>query len=760
MEILKNKKQYLIDWVNSLDIFGSIFVNQISDLKDGTVLLNILKLLNSYDFNFENKTLYEKENNLSLISSIMKQRYNYNFYPNINDKNSTEYEILSLLDYLKIRFDEKEKNSHLMKNEFQSQNKFLQINENNLNQNILPLNQNYSMKNKSNIDYNSQFLKPQSSKNINIINKKETQDDILNDNNNKNILKNINSFDEIVNDKENQNFIYNNKKIMTIGIPSIIRDDFNFLIYKFLKPSNPILLTEFSLNQILKIPFSLSNHYFYLSNQENNSRDKDEIELLVLNEKEKFILNILYDLKLITEKEKNKKILWKKIIPKCEDGTYISKIINLLEGKKEDVLKGISNNTFNQTNININWRKISQFMIEKENFKSYYLFKENFYLDHQKLFDFLYDICHYYKKFRKTMLDCFQKTREKMKRKNEEEFIKGFKDNNPKGLENIKEIENISKSFKGPYFNNGQQHYLIDKNSLIQANTIINESINKGIINFRTVKENQTTNPIINLFKKDHNSRTNLKSKIKKSNLSFTNETSNSLSKISKEELLKIRKNIKYEHKSNPTSKQNKENTPKKKIKQMKVNPIISKNDVLAPIQGQDQNYDDNVKEITLWLSNIGFNTKNINFYKPEITAFKDGTLFYKIISKLENNPKIIPRIDLEPRTPSTSVNNIKLLIKMLMENKKKFPVFFLNKEREIYKGYPNIIVQFLKTLKLVYQNHLIDNKNLEQKSLSQNFLLKNINPKNIELSAENTYPLNKTLRQDFLVKEKKKVWA
>ena len=55
-------------------------------------------------------------------------------------------------------------------------------------------------------------------------------------------------------------------------------------------------------------------------------------------------------------------------------------------------------------------------MIEKDNFKSYYLFKENFYLDHQKLFDFLYDICHYYKKFRKTMLDCFQKTREKMKR--------------------------------------------------------------------------------------------------------------------------------------------------------------------------------------------------------------------------------------------------------------------------------------------------------------------------------------------------------
>ena len=223
---------------------------------------------------------------------------------------------------------------------------------------------------------------------------------------------------------------------------------------------------------------------------------------------------------------------------------------------------------------------------------------------------------------------------------------------------------------------------------------------------------------------------------------------------------MKIRKNIKYEHKSNPTSKQNKENTPKKKVKQMNVNPIISKNDVLAPIQGQDQNYDVNVKEITLWLSNIGFNTKNINFYKPEITAFKDGTLFYKIISKLENNPKIIPRIDLEPRTPSTSVNNIKLLIKMLMENKKKFPVFFLNKEREIYKGYPNIIVQFLKTLKLVYQNHLIDNKNLEQKSLSQNYLLKKINPKNIELSAENTYPLNKALRQDFLVKEKKKVWA
>ena len=83
-----------------------------------------------------------------------------------------------------------------------------------------------------------------------------------------------------------------------------------------------------------------------------------------------------------------------------------------------------------------------------------------------------------------------------------------------------------------------------------------------------------------------------------------------------------------------------------------------------------------------------------------------------------------------------------------------------MNKEREIYKGYPNIIIQFLKTLKLVYQNHLIDNKNLEQKSLSQNFLLKNINPKNIELSAENTCPLNKTLRQDFLVKEKKKVWA
>ena len=117
----------------------------------------------------------------------------------------------------------------------------------------------------------------------------------------------------------------------------------------------------------------------------------------------------------------------------------------------------------------------------------------------------------------------------------------------------------------------------------------------------------------------------------------------------------------------------------------MKANPIISKNDVLAPIQGQDQNYDDNVKEITLWLSNIGFNTKNINFYKPEITAFKDGTLFYKIISTLENNPKIIPRIDLEPRTPSTYVNNIKLLIKMLMENKKKIScIFFEQRKRNL----------------------------------------------------------------------------
>ena len=48
-----------------------------------------------------------------------------------------------------------------------------------------------------------------------------------------------------------------------------------------------------------------------------------------------------------------------------EIGPIVGKLINLLENKKNNYLKGITKETFYKVNIHYNWQKIIEFLINK-----------------------------------------------------------------------------------------------------------------------------------------------------------------------------------------------------------------------------------------------------------------------------------------------------------------------------------------------------------------------------------------------------------
>ena len=233
-------------------------------------------------------------------------------------------------------------------------------------------------------------------------------------------------------------------------------------------------------------------------------------------------------------------------------------------------------------------------------------------------------------------------------------------------------------------------------------------------------------------------------------------------------EIMNIRKNIKYIHRQNnsfillPSKEYKYENKDIKNFKNFdnSKNSNLKKSENLNfYAKGENISFDKKVNNILSILELIGINTSQINFYVPEMKIFKDGILLHQIISQLESNASIIPKIDLNPKKPSNAINNHRLLINFLNKYKKNFPVELLEKERELYKGDPKFILKFLYILKSIYNNEIFYYKNKKEernKKINKSM----INPKNIDKSERMTIPLSQDLRNKFLIKNNAQIWA
>ena len=122
MENLKNKKDYYIDWINSLEITDDeILVSKIEDLYNGKVLLDIINFLNNGKIKIS-KNLNLLEN----IKNILKIIYNFDFNIETNEDNFY-LEILNLLSFLKNIYDNQfilfeNKKYNIISNNFKNDN--------------------------------------------------------------------------------------------------------------------------------------------------------------------------------------------------------------------------------------------------------------------------------------------------------------------------------------------------------------------------------------------------------------------------------------------------------------------------------------------------------------------------------------------------------------------------------------------------------------------------------------------------------------
>ena len=158
---------------------------------------------------------------------------------------------------------------------------------------------------------------------------------------------------------------------------------------------------------------------------------------------------------------------------------------------------------------------------------------------------------------------------------------------------------------------------------------------------------------------------------------------------------------------------------------------------------------------ILSFLSIIGIDTSQINFYSKEMKIFKDGILLYQILSQLEQNKKLLPKIDLNPKQVPNAINNHRLIINFLLKYKINFPVKYTGKERELYKAKTDFILNFLLSIKNVYKNEIYFFEKLHNKNK-----INVIYPKNIDKSERLSLPLNNKLRNKFIIHDIKKIWA
>ena len=542
-------EQYYIDWINSLDISGSIFINNISELyKNNRILLTIIAIiLNKKIDELINDKEYQNLNYMKIIEKLMKKYFNY-----IYVKESSNNTIL-LLQFLKSIYPHNKNNFSIEKNMFI---------------NIQP---------------------------IRAKNKKS--------NNNNNIIE-----AKIKKEKEKK--------------------------------------------------FNLKNSHTALNIEEEEQKNQNT-KIIIDNKKEEFILNYLYKLGIITSEQKNGNYLRKKFIPDLKDGYIIGKLINLFENKNNDYLKGISKETFYQINLYLNWKKIKDFLINKESFNSIFLYDKNLFKSKQNLFNFLYDLCNYY-------------------------------------------------------------HH-------------------KKIISINNNKICQKSKSMTKI---------NISSKSKYSKIKYIKDCINLNNISTKEDIFKIRKNIFYMHKNN-----NKNNNNKKCI-------TISDNENKKEVNDKDNTNNkfimidiNKIKKIKLFFDILGINSSQINFSFSELKLFRDGTLFFQIISKLDSGSTVIPKIDFNPKKEANAINNLRLIINYLVKYKKNFSIKYMGKEKELYKAKTEFIIEFLNEIIKVYKNEIYF---LEKTGLKGEF----IKLKNIDKSERLSLPMDKNLRKTFLIKDKNKIWA
>ena len=830
-------EQYCIDWINSLDIPETVFIDRIEDLyKDNNILLNIIsKVLNKNPGELLNILGATKSINfLENIASIMNLYFDY-FYDYTNKDNLNKNTIL-LIRFLKTRYPKEIKNNENLEDyQINNRNSLTNyrfkapnnINNDNINTNYNQRKVRSNNNRNNNIKQNNNFklnkykekLKTYNEpiKNINNYpdfnfkttpnrnNYIENTTNYLNSNNsNKIIVKKDNSsfFKEISNLFPNQiyktnklpqnksqqislkdiqkstntknknskslssiktnkykkaiktenNFISDNfiKKVMTSKIPNyllktigkpILKKDDYFYYYQFPKITSPVTqisiepinkYNQITKNNYYKFPFLLQN----LMNQKNRIQNESDlnknkkiqkkgfnnININELEKKERLILNYLNEKGIINIEQKNSDYLWNILIPDLKDGYIIGKIINLLEKKNKNYLKGVTKETFYKINIYYNWQKIIEFLINKNTFNSIYLYQKNFYSNDNKLFNFLYDLLKFY----------YEK----------ENLIKNkFQNYNQKSDINISNIPNIS------------THNLIN-----------NSNISKNISNL--IDKSKSNNSFNSIPVPKNNRKIHEKMKINK-NIQGGDFKMSSPPSIS--EIMNIRKSINYVHRGNNSlvlfSKKDKVNENKKENNLNKSEDYINiKSKEKFYIKGENISFDKNVNNIISFLNLIGINTSQINFYLPEMKIFKDGILLYQIITQLESNSNLLPKIDFNPKNPSTAINNHRLIINFLNKYKKNFPIELTGKERELYKSNPKFILKFLNILRNIYNNEVYyyEKLNIKNKINDKNQIIgkRILYPKNIDKSERITLPLSQELRDKFLVKGNAKIWA
>ena len=513
-------------------------------------------------------------------------------------------------------------------------------------------------------------------------------------NNDNNILLNIISIilnkkvDELIKGKEFKNLNYIDKLsiIMKNHFEYVyeINNEINIknntiLLIKFLKSKYPNNIPKNKKDILTSLNINTNNDIN--NNKEKKQRPKsskilrkksekklnDRNDINEIKEKsnekkmEEFILNYLFKIGIIDMNQRNGDYLWKKLIPDLKDGYIIGKLIIFLEKKSNNYLKGISNETFYKVNIYLNWKKIKDFLLNKEAFNSSYLYQKNFFEQNKNIFYLLYDICHYY-------------------------YIE----------KEIKYKKNFCK---------------------------------------RSISLNHIEN-------KNKNSIKKIKDKIKLNEIS------------SKEEIMKVRKSLnKYIKKNNTNNHKNiKRNNELNKVNINYTEKNNTKTDDIDNIIINNK-IKNKINKVLSFLTIIGIDTSQINFYSKEMKIFKDGILFYKILSQLEQNKNLLPTIDLNPKQAPSAINNHKLMINYLIKYKKNFQVKFMGKEKELYKAKNEFVLEFLLEIKKAFKNEIYffeKNKNF----------INIIYPKNIDNSERESLPLNNKLRNKFIVQDIKKIWA
>ena len=731
MKNFESKKFYFIDWINSLELSDeAIFVTNIEDLYNGKVILDILYLLNEGKIK-----IFEGLNILENIKNNMKIIYDYDFNINLNNENDFKNEILNLLEFLKNKYDI---NYKLINNNINLKNKIININ----NKDTKSFSYNYSHNNNNyNINKNLSDYKIDKNENIiysNNIKNFETKNFEKNDINQKENFKNTGksfeknnisidnnytlNIDKYLNKSKNSNLnLVNNNFKLLIGLPKLYTDNWNFDFFKFYKLTFPI-------SYIDKINYKTLNLNFILNDKINNNKKQYYFKQIKIN----FILSFLYDLKLIKESQKNENYLYNTFLNNCYNGVLISKIINILEGKKDKVLKGINEEAFYNVNISLNWKKIFDFLIEKNNFKKLYFFKdENFYSDKNKLLDFIYELMLYYNKNRIYVYNDINKRKiEKQNnliKSNEDFLLQLNKENNnsfnsgniknknsKRKIQKVKSknvINNLTKINKSAFINS---HNIMDNiNNLLEINKLENKFKNNQLKN----KNNK------NIYISNNPNNINI--------LSYKNYNEQNKNDLLLKRKFLLNEYINFDNKNNTYEFQNSnkhKNIKQNNLENTKNNNIVSENKNLTisninnlnfdymnlenlknvPYYNENKLYDSEVKEILDYLNLIGFDSNALNFYNKEMIAFKDGTLLYNILYILEKEKYNLPEINFEANSEHEQINNLRLIINFLYKNKKHFSLKFLNKERELFKANPIFILKLLKNIKLIYENEKI----------------------------------------------------